>query len=46
MLAAGGADTLERLFCGFAAGLAGKVAGLKVSRDDAAKAVKAELIHG
>jgi F-type H+-transporting ATPase subunit b len=26
--------------------IAGKVAGLKVSRDDAAKAVKAELTHG
>jgi F-type H+-transporting ATPase subunit b len=26
--------------------IAGKVAGLKINRDDAAKAVKAELING
>jgi F-type H+-transporting ATPase subunit b len=37
---------IEGVAAELAQDIAGKVAGLKVSRDDAAKAVKAELTHG
>lgn len=37
---------IEGIAAELAQDIAGKVAGLKVSRDDAAKAVKAELTHG